>query len=141
MFMGMYEHTLDVKGRTIVPAKMRELLGDKAIVTLGMDECLYVYPEDEWEKVVDKLRTLPGTKEARILLRRFMSCASECDISNQGRILIPENLRDMAGLTKDVVFSGALNKIELFSKERWDKMQFEDMDEIAEHMAQFGISF
>lgn len=142
MFMGEYDHTLDPKGRMIVPAKFREELGEKFILTLGLDGCLFAYPLSEWETFVEGLKKLPGTKEARQLQRHFMAGAADVEVDKQGRFLIPPRLREFAGLEKDVVLVGVLSKIELWSKEKWDSNQcYENMDEVAEHMAEFGLNF
>lgn len=142
MFMGEYFHTLDPKGRMIVPAKYRDELGERFIVTMGLDGCLFAYPMGEWEQFVERLRTLPGTKEGRQLQRHFLACAAEVEVDKQGRFLIPAKLREQAGLTKDVVFVGVLSKIELWSKERWEENGCDgDMDAVAENMAQYGVNF
>lgn len=142
MFMGTYEHSIDTKGRVIIPAKFREQLGDSFVVTLGLDGCLFVYPENEWQDFVKELRELPGSKEARKLQRYFMAGAAPCDVDKQGRVLIPANLREKAGLEKDIVFVGVMSKIEIWSKERWDENDdFENVDEIAEHMSELGLSY
>ncbi len=142
MFMGEYEHSIDAKGRIIVPAKFREDLGEEFVVTLGLDGCLFAYPKNEWQTFASELGKLPGTKEARQLQRYFFGKAAACEADKQGRILIPAVLRECAGLEKDIVFVGVLNKIEIWSKERWDNNNdFDDVDTIAEHMTQFGISF
>ena len=142
MFMGEYDHTLDPKGRMIVPAKFREELGERFILTLGLDGCLFAYPMGEWEQFVDRLRTLPGTKEGRQLQRHFMAGAAEVDVDKQGRFLIPGKLREQAGLTKDVVLVGVLSKIELWSKERWEEIEGDgNMEDVVENMAQYGINF
>lgn len=142
MFMGEYNHTIDDKGRIIVPSKFRESLGEEFVVTQGLDGCLFVYPNDEWMNFVSQLKTLPGTKEARQLQRYFMAGAASCEVDKQGRILIPNKLRESAGLEKDIVFVGVLSKIEIWSKERWaNNNNYEDMDQIAEHMSEFGLSF
>ncbi len=142
MFMGTYDHSIDTKGRVIVPAKFREPLGDSFVVTLGLDGCLFVYPEEEWMDFVKQLKELPGTKEARKLQRYFMAGAAPCDVDKQGRILIPSKLREAAGLEKDIVFVGVMSKIEIWSKERWEENDdFENVDEIAEHMSEFGLSY
>ena len=109
MFMGTYDHSIDAKGRVIVPAKFREELGDSFVVTLGLDGCLFVYPQEDWEDFVKQLRELPGSKEARKLQRYFMAGAASCELDKQGRTLIPANLREKAGLEKDIVFVGAKN--------------------------------
>lgn len=140
--MGEYNHSIDTKGRIIVPAKFRESLGDEFVVTLGLDGCLFVYPNEEWQKFIVELKKLPGNKEARQLQRYFMAGAANCEVDKQGRILIPQKLREHAGLEKDIIFVGVLSKIEIWSKERWDvNNNYDNMDEIAEHMSDFGLSF
>ena len=141
MFMGEYNHTIDAKGRIIVPSKFRDALGEHFVVTLGLDGCLFVYPNEEWEHFVTELKNLPGNKEARQLQRYFMAGACECEVDKQGRILIPNNLRNQAGLDKDIVFVGVLSKIEIWSKERWESNSYDNMDDIAERMSEFGLSF
>lgn len=142
MFMGEYNHSIDTKGRIIVPAKFRESLGEEFVVTLGLDGCLFVYPNNEWENFVKELKNLPGNKEARQLQRYFMAGAASLEVDKQGRILIPSKLREAVGLEKDVVFVGVLNKIEIWSKGRWEaNNSFDNMDDIAENMSNFGLSF
>lgn len=141
MFMGEYNHTIDTKGRVIVPAKFREELGEEFVLTLGLDGCLFVYSNEEWENFVNKLRELPGNKEARQLQRYFMAGAITCEVDKQGRILIPSKLREKAELQKDVVFVGVVGKIEVWSKERWEANTYDDMDAVAEHMSDLGINF
>lgn len=141
MFMGEYNHTIDAKGRLIVPSKFREILGDVFVVTKGLDGCLFVYDNEEWKLFEEKLRALPITnKEARQFVRFFLAGAAEAEVDKQGRILIPNVLREFAGLTKDVVLVGVGSRIEIWGKERFeDTASFDDMDEIAEHMAQLGL--
>lgn len=142
MFMGEYVHTVDAKGRIIIPSKFREDLGEEFVITQGLDGCLFVYPNSEWQVFVEKLKTLPGTKEARQLQRYFMAGAAACQLDKQGRILIPVRLRESAALDKDIVFIGVLNKIEIWNKERWEENNnYDDVDDIAEHMSQYGINF
>ena len=142
MFMGTYDHSIDTKGRVIVPAKFREALGDSFVVTLGLDGCLFVYPNDEWEDFVNQLKELPGSKAARKLQRYFMAGAAPCDVDKQGRVLIPSNLREKAGLEKDIVFVGVMSKIEIWSRQRWDENDdFDNVDDIAEHMSELGLSY
>lgn len=142
MFMGEFNHSVDAKGRIIIPSKFREDLGEEFVITLGLDGCLFAYPDKEWSLFVEKLKTLPGTKEARQLQRYFMAGAAACETDKQGRILIPVKLRESAELEKDIVFVGVLNKIEIWSKERWDKNNdYDDVDAIAERMSEYGISF
>ena len=142
MFMGEFDHTLDAKGRIIIPSKFREDLGEEFVITQGLDGCLFIYPNSEWQIFVEKLKTLPGTKEARQLQRYFMAGAAACQVDKQGRILIPIRLRENAALDKDIVFVGVLNKIEIWNKERWEKNNnYDDVEDIAEHMSQYGINF
>ena len=142
MFMGEYNHSLDEKGRVIMPSKFRELLGENFVVTQGLDGCLFVYANEEWERFVEGLRQLPGNKEARQLQRYFMAGATLCEVDKQGRILLPAKLRQQAGLEKEVIFVGVLSKIEIWSKERWENNDcYDNMDDIAERMSGFGLSF
>lgn len=142
MFMGEYNHSIDIKGRIIVPAKFREDLSEEFVLTHGLDGCLFLYPENEWKEFISKLKTLPGTKEARQLQRYFMAGAATCEVDKQGRMLIPALLREKADLEKDVVFVGVLNKIEIWSKKRWDdNNNYDNVDDIAEHMSSYGINF
>lgn len=142
MFMGEYNHSIDQKGRIIVPAKFREELGEEFVMTLGLDGCLFVYPTSEWETFVEQLKKLPGNREVRQLQRYFLAGATNCEVDKQGRILIPAKLREHAGLEKEVVFVGVLGKIEVWSKERWDaNNDFDDVEAMAENMSELGISF
>ncbi len=141
MFMGQYNYTVDAKGRVFVPSRFREALGDRFVATMGLDGCLFLYPNEQWEKFAEQLRTLPGTKEARQLQRYFFAGAAELEMDKQGRILLPANLRERAALERDVIFVGVLDKIELWSEERWKSNTLEDMDEAAEKMAQQGLAF
>ena len=142
MFMGEYDHTIDVKGRVIIPSKFREDLRGEFVITAGLDGCLFVYPMDEWERFIDELKRLPGSKEVRQLQRYFMAGAAACDMDKQGRVLIPNKLREHGEIEKDVVLVGVINKIEIWSKERWNSNNnYEDVDQIAEKMAEFGLSF
>ena len=142
MFMGEYNHTIDAKGRLIIPSKFRELLGEEFVLTRGLDGCLYIYPMDEWESFEMKLRSLPLTnKNARTFSRFFVAGATTCELDRQGRILVPQTLREFAGLEKDVVLSGNLNRIEVWSKEKWNEIcDYDDMDSIAESMQDMGIT-
>ena len=142
MFMGEYNHSVDAKGRLIVPAKFREQLGDEFVVTKGLDGCLFVYPQEEWQHIEEKFREVPlTTKDARKFSRFFFAGAATCEVDKQGRILIPAVLREFAQLEKDVVLVGVLSRIEIWSKSNWEASNtYDDMDEIAEHMADLGLS-
>ena len=141
MFMGEYNHTIDAKGRLIVPSKFRESLGDVFVVTKGLDGCLFVYDNEEWNVFEEKLKSLPLTnKDARTFVRFFLAGAAEVEVDKQGRILVPGVLREFAGLKKDVVLIGVASRIEIWDRERFDGTAvYEDMDEIAEHMAELGL--
>ena len=141
MFMGEYNHTIDAKGRLIVPSKFRESLGDVFVVTKGLDGCLFVYDNEEWNVFEEKLKSLPLTnKDARTFVRFFLAGAAEVEVDKQGRILVPGVLREFAGLKKDVVLIGVASRIEIWDRERFDGIAvYEDMDEIAEHMAELGL--
>ena len=141
MFMGEYNHTIDAKGRLIIPAKFRETLGEEFILTKGLDGCLSIYPMDEWESFEEKLKALPLTdKNARAFLRFFVAGATSCELDRQGRILIPSALREFAGLEKEVVLTGNLTRIEVWSKERWiENSNYDNMDSIVASMQEKGI--
>lgn len=142
MFMGEHSHTIDAKGRLIIPARFREELGDQFVITQGMDHCLTIYPMAEWEKFLAQLNQLPlANKETRIFRRFFTAKATMCELDKQGRILVPTGLRDYAGLDKDVVLTGNISNIEVWSKDRWDDIgAYDDMDAIAEKMQDMGIT-
>ena len=142
MFMGEYNHTIDAKGRMIVPSKFREQLGNEFVVTKGLDGCLFVYPNEEWHNIEEKFRNVPlTTKDARKFSRFFFAGAATCELDKQGRILIPPVLREFADLQKDVVSVGVLSRIEIWSKDNWlECNSYDDRDEIAEHMADLGLS-
>jgi len=141
MFMGEYNHTIDTKGRLIIPSKFRELLGDDFVVTKGLDGCLFVYDNTEWAAFEEKLKALPITnKDARQFVRFFLAGAAAVEVDKQGRILVPGVLREFAGLQKDVVLIGVASRVEIWSKERWEgAASYEDMEQIAEHMAELGL--
>ncbi|MCI5516490.1 division/cell wall cluster transcriptional repressor MraZ [Roseburia sp. MUC/MUC-530-WT-4D] len=141
MFMGEYNHTIDAKGRLIVPSKFREQLGNEFVVTKGLDGCLFVYSNEEWKHIEEKFREIPlTTKDARKFSRFFFAGAASCEVDKQGRILLPANLREYAGIEKEVVSVGVLSRVEIWSKDRWqDNGDYDDMDEIAEHMAEMGL--
>ncbi len=142
MFAGKFNHSIDNKGRIIVPSKFREALGDTFVVTRGVDDCLNMYSNEEWEKFLNSLTALPSNKEGRQLIRHFMAGAAECEIDKQGRVLIPADLRAKAGLEKDVIFVGVLNKIEIWSKEHWEENDNCDaVEDMAEHLAEYGVKF
>lgn len=142
MFMGEYNHSIDPKGRIIVPAKFRESLGDAFVVTQGLDGCLFVYPEEEWQAFEEKLKTLPmANKDARKFVRFFLAGAAQLEVDKQGRILLPATLRKFAGLEKDCALVGVGSRVEIWDKDRWEtSTTYDDMDEVAEHMMELGLS-
>jgi MraZ protein len=143
MFMGEYRHSIDEKGRLIVPSKFRDLLGDTFVVTKGLDNCLFIYPETEWHAFEEKLKNLPvANKGARKFSRFFLAGANSCTLDKQGRVLVPPVLREFACLDKEVVLIGVSSRIEIWSKDKWDTYNNSDdldMDDIAEQMADLGI--
>ncbi|MDK1726163.1 division/cell wall cluster transcriptional repressor MraZ [Dellaglioa algida] len=143
MFMGEFKHTLDTKGRLIIPAKFREELGDKFVITRGMDGCLFGYTQTEWALLEDNLKTLPLTKkDSRAFVRFLYSAATECEFDKQGRINIPVSLREHADLEKKCVLVGVSNRFEVWSEDRWNSFTesaSENFDEIAENMVDFGF--
>ena len=141
MFMGEYSHSIDAKGRLIVPAKFREQLGGEFVITKGLDGCLFAYSNEEWKTIEEKFRQMPPTRESRKFFRFFVAGANTVEFDKQGRILITAKLREHAGLQKDVVLAGVINRIEIWDKDRWeDNSSYEDVDEIAEHMADLGLA-
>ena len=142
MFIGEYQHALDPKNRIIVPARLREGLGNKFVITKGLDGCLYAYPLEGWKILEQKLKTLPLTnKDARAFVRFFFSGACEIELDKQGRGLIPQNLKEYAGIEKDIVSIGVLNRVEIWSEGKWREYNESniDFDSIAEKMNDLGI--
>jgi mraZ protein len=120
MFMGEFHHTIDSKGRLIVPSRVREDLGDQFIVTRGLEGCLFIYPKSEWDTIIQKYKQLPDTKDRRYFMRIFLSGATTCELDKQGRINIPVPLVDYATLEKDCIIIGVDERLEVWSKERWE---------------------
>ncbi len=143
MFVGEYQHTVDTKGRLIIPQKFRDGLGEKFIATKGLDNCLFVYPMEAWQQIEQKFKTIPSTsKDARAFARLFFSGATECELDKQGRILLPANLREHAALEKDAVVLGVSTKVEIWSRENWNKYSSEaepTYEEIAEKIVEFDL--
>ncbi|MDD2573444.1 MAG: division/cell wall cluster transcriptional repressor MraZ [Bacillota bacterium] len=143
MFIGEFQHSLDSKGRLIIPSKLREGLGEKFVLTKGLDNCLFVYPHSEWHNFEEKLKTLPLTsRDARAFVRFFFSGATECELDKQGRILLPANLREHSGIEKDAVIIGVSTRVEIWSVEEWNRYNSDTImgyDKIAERMEQLGI--
>ena len=143
MFMGEFHHSIDTKGRLIIPAKFRELLGDCFVVTRGLDQCLFVYSMAEWQILEEKMKTLPLTKkDARAFTRFFFSGALECELDKQGRINLSSPLIRYAGLEKDCVIIGVSNRLEIWAKQSWEvylEAQENSFAEIAENKLEFDL--
>ena len=141
-FKGEYSHSIDPKGRLIIPAKFRELLGDQFVVTRGFDGCLFVFAEEGWERFEEKLQALPMDKpEARQLSRFFLAGAIDADVDKQGRILLPANLLQHAKIEKEAVIAGVGNRVEIWSKSEWESAStFDDINGIPAKMSEYGLS-
>ena len=139
MLIGQFEHTIDAKGRLNFPAKFREDMGDRFILTKGLDNCIAVYSLEEWGRWEEKFKSLPDSK-SRQLKRFFFASATDVEPDKQGRILIPAVLRDYAGLEKDVVLAGVGERVEIWDRSRWIQANtYDDMDEVADNMEGLGI--
>ena len=132
MFMGEYHHSIDEKGRIIIPSKIRMDLGDNFIVTRGLDNCLFIYPKDEWNEIINKYKSLPNTKDARNFMRFFLSGATNCEFDKQGRINVPTPLVNYADLKKDCVIIGVNERLEIWSKERWEQFINDNEDNFSD---------
>jgi len=141
--MGEYLHTIDTKGRLIIPAKFREALGEQFIVTRGLDNCLFAYPLAEWNALEQKLRELPSNQPAaRAFVRFFFSGATECELDKQGRILLPANLREYAKLEKNLVLVGVASRVEIWDEALWtdySRQAENDYASAAESLVGLGI--
>ena len=145
MLKGEYSHNIDAKGRLIIPAKYRDDLGEHFVITKGMENCLYVYPENEWDAFEEKLNALPTTtdKKARAFAYFFQGSATDGDLDKQGRTLIPSVLREFAHLDKEVVFVGMGKRAESWDKKRWEEKNAEvelNIEDIASDMEASGFS-
>ncbi|WP_047151547.1 division/cell wall cluster transcriptional repressor MraZ [Aneurinibacillus tyrosinisolvens] len=143
MFMGEYQHTLDEKGRLTVPSKFREELGERFIITRGLDRCLFVYPAEEWNVLTQKLKSLPFTRaDARAFTRMFFSGATECVLDKQGRVNIPALLRAHGMIDKECTLIGVSSRIEIWSTAMWEEYvgkSGDSFNEIAEKIVDFDL--
>jgi len=143
MFIGEYAHNLDDKGRLSIPAKFRRDLSKGAVVTRGLDSCLFLYTKTEWAKLAEKLSALPFSQSnSRAFSRLMLAGAMDVEIDKQGRVVLPEYLRQFAGLKKSVVVAGLYNRAEIWDEGKWSvyKSQTEaNSNEIAEKMAELGV--
>lgn len=143
MFIGEYKHNIDEKGRLALPAKFRGKLIDGVVITKGLENSLVVYTRDEWDKIASEIASMPYTKrDARAFSRMMLSGANDCSLDRQGRINIPQNLREFAHLKTNVVVVGVYSRIEVWDKEEWEKYQAmteKDSGQIAEELGSFEM--
>ncbi len=142
MFIGEYHHSIDEKGRLTIPSKLRDDLGEQFILTRGLDGCLFIYPNNEWVNVINKYKELPNIKEARNFMRFFLSGASNQELDKQGRINIPSPLISYASLLKDCIIIGVNDRLEIWSKENWEKFVSENeqsFSDMADHLFSSNI--
>ncbi len=132
MFIGQYNHTIDEKGRIIIPSKLRCDLGSSIIVTRGLDGCLFVYSQNTWNDIINKYKSLPDTKEKRNFMRIFLSGATICEYDRQGRINIPSPLISYANLNRECIIVGVLDRLEIWSKESWNNFIDNNTDNLSE---------
>lgn len=141
--MGEYQHSLDEKGRLIIPAKFRDDLGSSFVITRGLDKCLFVYPAGEWSSLEEKLKNLPLTKaDARSFVRFLLAGATQSDLDTQGRVMLPQNLREHANIQRDVVVIGVGTRVEIWAKEEWETYESNassSFEEIAEKIVDLGL--
>lgn len=144
MFMGEHQHNIDAKGRLFMPARFREGLGERFVLTKGLDSCLFVYPPGEWAAVEQKLRSLPFTNaDVRAFVRFLFSGATECDVDRQGRILVPASLREYAGLDRETMIIGVSSRVEIWGRDKWleyIKRQSDSVEKIAEKIVDFDLN-
>lgn len=141
MLVGEFQHNIDAKGRMIMPAKFRDELGEKFVITKGLDKCLFVFSQEEWEKLDQKLSEQSLSK-GRKIQRFFYGGMTECELDKQGRVLVPQTLREYAELFKDAVVVGLAKRAEIWNKDEWEKQNaefVEDSDDVALQMEELGI--
>ena len=138
MLSGEYRHSIDLKGRVIIPSKIRDEMNGKIVITRGLDGCLFGYNEKTWNNIMEKLNTLPFTKrDARNFTRFMTSGAITLEFDKQGRVNIPNYLNEYASLTKDIVIIGVINRIEIWSKDKWEEFMnnnIESLSDISENL-------
>lgn len=143
MFIGEYTYSIDEKKRLAIPAKFRELLGKKAVITRGLDNCLFLYPVKEWKKLAEKLSKLPlSQSDARGFARLMLIGAMDVNIDNLGRILVPDYLKKYGSLNKKVVIAGVFDRIEIWDSKKWDEYKAKTeagMGDIAERLGELGV--
>lgn len=143
MFIGEYQHNIDEKGRVAVPKKFRPLLAQGMVVTRGLDDCLFLYTQEEWVVLAERLANLPFSQaNTRAFARLMLAGAMELSLDKQGRVLLPEYLRQYAGLNKEITVAGLYNRLELWDKEKWQAYSTQTAaarNEIAEQLGELGI--
>lgn len=142
MFMGEYHHSIDEKGRLIIPSKIREELGEEFIITRGLDNCLFIYKKEDWKDLITKYKELPNTKDARNFMRFFLSGAATCNFDKQGRVNIASTLTNYANLEKDCVIIGVNDRLEIWSQENWNKFiseNEENLSDIADNLFSINL--
>jgi len=143
MFIGEYQHNIDEKGRLAVPVKFRSDLSKGAVVTRGLDNCLFLYPQKDWEVLAEKLSKLPISKSnTRAFARLMLAGAMDCEVDKQGRIILPDYLRKYASLKKKVIVAGLYNRLEIWDEEVWNKYKAgkeKDSSDIAEALGELGV--
>lgn len=143
MFIGEYQHNLDNKGRLAVPAKFRQLLEEGAVVTKGLDNCLFLYPKNKWEEMANKFANLPISQaKARAFARHMLAGAMPVEFDSQGRITLPEYLRKFADLAKETIIAGLFDRLEIWNENNWNKYKEateKDSGDIAEALGELGV--
>ena len=143
MFIGEYKHSVDVKKRLALPSKFRKELGKSVVVTRGLDSCLFVYSMHEWEKLAQKLGTMPiGESNTRSFVRLMLAGAVDVTSDSQGRILIPDYLKEYAEIRKDVIVAGLFNRLEVWDEKKWStykKNAEKNTEKIAENLGKLGV--
>lgn len=143
MLIGEYRHTIDAKKRLAIPSKLRRELGSRAVITRGLDNCLFIFPLSQWNKLVEKLSKLPlGQKDTRGFIRLMLAGASEAKLDQLGRILIPDYLKQYAGLKKNLIIAGVYNRLEIWDETKWNlfKQSTEkEVDNMAERLGALGV--
>lgn len=143
MFIGEYQHSLDPKKRLALPSKFRKELGGNVVVTRGLDKCLFVYPAKVWKELAEKLGTLPmGESTTRSFVRLMLAGAVDSDVDGQGRVLLPDYLKEYAGLDRNVIVAGLFNRLEIWDEQKWNTYKAgaeKNSDEIAEQLGKLGI--
>ena len=143
MFIGEYRHSIDPKKRLAIPAKFRQRFKKNAVLTRGLDKCLFLYPADVWAEIAQKLGNMPvGEKSTRSFVRLMLSGATDAQLDSQGRILVPDYLKEYAGFQKETVIAGLYNRLEIWDKDSWNKYKQEaekNQDEVAEQLGKLGV--